>query len=85
MMACWLETGPWVCNTPRFTLRGREVLEFVCDRIVPGCPHIERADTAEKLLEQAMDHLRERHRMDYIDRSWEERVRATAIIQVPGR
>ena len=60
-------------------MRGREVFEFVCDRIVPGCTHVERGDTREKVLEQAMDHLSERHGMDYIDKPWEDRVRTIGI------
>jgi predicted small metal-binding protein len=66
-------------------MRGPEVFEFVCDRIIPGCKDVERGDTHEKVLEQAMDHLREDHGMDYIDKPWGERVRTTGIIQVPGR
>ena len=59
------------------------MFEFVCDRIIPGCADVERGDTHEKVLEQAMDHLRERHGTEYIDESWEERVRGTGIIEVP--
>ena len=51
------------------------MFEFVCDRVIPGCTHVERGDTYEKVLEQAMDHLQGLHGMDYIDESWEERVR----------
>ncbi len=62
-------------------MRGLEVFGFVCDRIVPGCTHVERGDTREKVLEQAMDHLRERHGMDYIDKPREDRVRTTGITE----
>ena len=59
------------------------MFEFVCDRIIPGCTHVERGDTHEKVLEQAMDHLRERHGTEHIDESWEERVRGAVIISRP--
>ena len=61
------------------------MFEFVCDRLVPGCRHVERGDTQEKVLELAMEHLSKEHGMDYIDKPWEERVRSTAIISGPGR
>ena len=59
------------------------MFEFVCDRIIPGCTHVERGETREKLLENAMDHLGDRHGTDYIDKPWEERVRAQGIVEVP--
>jgi len=58
------------------------VFEFVCDRIIPGCRFVERDDTEEKLLEQAMDHLRERHNMDYIDKPLEGRLSSIGILPV---
>lgn len=62
--------------------QGLAVFEFVCDRIIPGCTYTERGDTEEKLLEQAMDHLRERHNMDYIDKPLEGRLTSIGIIPV---
>ena len=62
--------------------QGLAVFEFVCERIIPGCTFIERGDTEEKLLEQAMDHLRERHNMDYIDKPLEGRLLAIGIASV---
>jgi predicted small metal-binding protein len=59
------------------------MFEFVCDRVIPGCTHVERGDTYEKVLEQAMDHLQGHHGMDYIDKSWEERVRSDGIMVLP--
>jgi predicted small metal-binding protein len=59
------------------------MFEFVCDRIIPGCTHVERGDTREKVLEQGLDHLRRDHDMDYIDEPWEKRVRASAIFEAP--
>ncbi|MGF1616939.1 MAG: DUF1059 domain-containing protein [Acidimicrobiia bacterium] len=55
------------------------MFEFVCERIIPGCSFIERDDTEEKLLEQATDHLRERHSMDYIDKTLEGRLLSIGI------
>jgi predicted small metal-binding protein len=60
--------------------QGVSVFEFVCERIIPGCSHVDRGDTREKLLEQAMDHMREHHDMDYIDKSFEERMLAVGIV-----
>ena len=59
------------------------MFEFVCDHIIPGCTDVERGDTREKVLEQAMDHLSQHHGTDYIDKSWEELVRKSGIIEVP--
>ena len=61
---------------------GWPVFEFVCQRIIPGCTFIERGDTEEKLLEQAMDHLRERHNMDYIDKPLQERLSSVGIVPI---
>lgn len=58
------------------------MFEFVCDRIIPGCSYTERGDTEEKLLEQAMDHLRERHNMEYIDKPLEGRLTSIGILPV---
>lgn len=58
------------------------MLEFACERIIPGCGYTERDDTKEKLLEQAMDHLRERHNMDYIDKPLQERLLSVGIVPV---
>lgn len=69
------------CDT-RSIEQGLAVFEFVCDRIIPGCRFVERDDTEEKLLEQAMDHLRERHNMDYIDKPLEGRLLSIGILPV---
>lgn len=58
------------------------MFEFACERIIPGCSFTERGDTEEKLLEQAMDHLRERHNMDYIDKPLQERLLSVGIVPV---
>ena len=58
------------------------MFEFACERIIPGCSFTERGDTKEKLLEQAMDHLRERHNMDYIDKPLEGRLLSVGIVPV---
>jgi predicted small metal-binding protein len=44
--------------------------------------YTERDATKEKLLEQAMDHLRERHNMDYIDKPLQERLLSVGIVPV---
>lgn len=61
------------------------MFEFVCDHIIPGCSHTDRADTAEKVLTQARDHLRDHHGMEYIDEPLLERVRSVAIAEIAGR
>jgi predicted small metal-binding protein len=58
------------------------MFEFACERIIPGCGYTERDDTKEKLHEQAMDHLRERHNMDYIDKPLQERLLSVGIVPV---
>lgn len=62
--------------------QGLPMFEFACERIIPGCVYTERDVTKEKLLEQAMDHLRERHNMDYIDKPLQERLLSVGIVPV---
>lgn len=58
------------------------MFEFVCDRIIPGCTHVERGDTHEKALEAARAHMREHHGTDYIDETLDDRLRNVAIARV---
>jgi predicted small metal-binding protein len=43
------------------------MFEYVCDRLIPGCPHRETGDTPEAVREKAVKHLHEHHGMEYID------------------
>jgi predicted small metal-binding protein len=43
------------------------MFEYVCDRLIPGCPHHETGDTPEAVREKALKHLHEHHGMEYID------------------
>ena len=54
--------------------------EYVCEHIIPGCEHKERADTEARVAEKAREHLHEHHGMEYID--VESRL-PTAIFRIP--
>ena len=58
--------GTWLID------QGLAMFEFACERIIPGCSFTARGGTKEKLLEQSMDNLRERHNVDYIDKTLQE-------------
>lgn len=37
------------------------MFEFMCDHVIPGCTHKERAETREELIAKVDLHLREHH------------------------
>lgn len=41
--------------------------EFVCDRIIPGCTHKEKAETEEEAREKARRHLADHHRREELN------------------
>ena len=57
------------------------MLEYICDRVIPGCTHEERGDTPERVAEKAREHLHQHHGMDYLDGDQTQQVN-TAIISV---
>ena len=58
--------------------------EFVCDRLIPGCTHLETGDTPEAVREKALAHLHERHGMEYLDGEAKTRL-GLAIVPVQAR
>ena len=58
------------------------MFEFICDKVIPGCEHKETGNTEERTRELAIEHLREKHHMDYIDGTPEGARLAGAIIRV---
>jgi predicted small metal-binding protein len=43
------------------------MFEYICDHVVPGCPHKETGDTREAVREKALEHLHSHDGMEYID------------------
>ena len=41
--------------------------EFLCDRVIPGCTHTERAETEQDAKQAALKHLYEHHGIAELD------------------
>jgi len=48
--------------------------EFVCDRIIPGCTHVETAETEEQARKKGQDHMKDHHRWETLDQSQATRI-----------
>ena len=53
--------------------------EFVCDRIIPGCTHVETAETEKEVQEKAREHMRDHHRWETLDHSETTRINMAVI------
>lgn len=55
------------------------MFEFVCDRIIPGCTHVDQDKAKEQLLERAAAHLKEHHNLDHHNEPIAEGLKRTGI------
>lgn len=55
------------------------MFEFICDRVVPGCPHKDKAESRDELMERVAVHLREKHGLDYHDAPVAEALKTSGI------
>ncbi|HSJ72210.1 MAG TPA: DUF1059 domain-containing protein [Acidimicrobiia bacterium] len=55
------------------------MFEYLCDHVIPGCPHTETGDTPEAVREKALKHLEEHHGMEYIDEGVNARINLAIV------
>jgi len=58
------------------------MFEFICDRVVPGCSHRDRADTEGGVRARALEHLR-KHHGEFLDDDARAKALTVAMIAAP--
>lgn len=57
----------------------RELFDYICERLIPGCSHEDKDENEEELLERAAEHLRVHHTTDHFDEPIDETLKKVGV------